>query len=336
MSMGFITSLFVRKMVKAAGDTIDQRALLQSVGIDPDRESDPATMVSDIAYYELLESIAKQTDVTDLPLRSGQSMKCDDYGAFGLAWKSAPTLRGSIARAERYARLLTSVTEYHARQEKEGLFVILHRSGDRRLGMRLSNEATIASITSISRQVSQEPLNPLRVNFKHPPPRSIAAHTAYFGCPVYFDSDIDAVMFSNDALNRPNRLGDGGITRFLLNHLDAELDNIKSEQSLVESIQDAFAQSLSDGVPKVQNISRRLGMSERTLHRRLAEQGLTFQKLLESARRDLAEGLLSQSTYSIAEVAFLTGFSEQSAFSRAFKRWVGRTPASFRRARLTP
>jgi AraC-like DNA-binding protein len=85
-------------------------------------------------------------------------------------------------------------------------------------------------------------------------------------------------------------------------------------------------------VPKAQAIARRLGMSERTLQRRLADEGLSFQKLVDEARRELAEGLLVRSDYSLAEVAFLTGFSEQSAFNRAFKRWLDQTPAAYRQA----
>jgi AraC-like DNA-binding protein len=77
-------------------------------------------------------------------------------------------------------------------------------------------------------------------------------------------------------------------------------------------------------------VARRLGQSERTLQRRLGEEGLSFQKLVDDARRELAEGLLAKSHYSLAEVAFLTGFSEQSAFNRAFKRWMNQTPAAYR------
>ena len=331
--MGAVTSLFVRKVVRAAGDAVDQDALLRSVGIEPDAEGDVAEMVSDRAYYDLLERIAHQSsDAIELPLRAGRSMRCDDYGAFGLAWKTAPTLRGSFARAERYWRLLTSVSEYEVRPTGRGAYFILHRAGERRLGMRLSNEATLASVTSIAREVSPKAFAPLEVQLKHGPPPVTDAHEAYFGCRVVFESELDALLVSSEALALPNRLGDEGITRFLLRHLDAELGRLEGERSLGETIHDAIANSLSEGVPKAQAIARRLGMSERTLQRRLADEGLSFQKLVDEARRELAEGLLVQSDYSLAEVAFLTGFSEQSAFNRAFKRWLDQTPAAYRQA----
>ena len=78
------------------------------------------------------------------------------------------------------------------------------------------------------------------------------------------------------------------------------------------------------------DIARRLAMSERTLHRRLAEKEVSFRTQVDLTRRELAENMLGQSSYSLSEVAFLTGFSEQSAFNRAFKRWQGQTPRSFR------
>ena len=132
-------------------------------------------------------------------------MRCDDYGAFGLAWKSALNLQGSYERAERYARVLTSVSTYELERAEQGAFMHLHREGDRRLGMRLSNEATIASIVSISQQISTQKFQPLAVYFKHSAPSSLTGHHAYFGCPIYFDSDRDALLVSNESLQTPNQ-----------------------------------------------------------------------------------------------------------------------------------
>ncbi|MEM6634687.1 MAG: AraC family transcriptional regulator [Pseudomonadota bacterium] len=331
--MQVVTSLFVHKMITVAGDAIDRRAFLTSIGLDPDGPLDPKVMVADTAYYDLLERMAAEFDVTDLPLRTGASMRCDEYGALGLAWKAAPSLLGSFTRVERYSRLWTSVVEYEIRMTADGMLFILHRSGARRLGLRLSNEATLASAVAISREVSTAPFSPLEVHLKHGPPAKTAAHQSYFGCPVHFGSDLDALLIAPDALAQPNRLGDEGITRFLLGHLDQELARVSPVVPLGEGIKDIIARSLSEGVPKMEYVAHRLGMSVRSVHRRLAEHGLSFQTLTEETRRELAENLLRDQRYSLAEVAFLTGFSEQSAFTRAFKRWVGDTPAAYRKNR---
>lgn len=332
--MGVVTSLFVRKMIAAAGDAVDQDALLNSIGIDPSSGTNPKTMVADTAYYELLERIADQIDVTELPIRTGHSMRCDDYGALGLAFKAAPTLFGSYSRIERYARLWTSVVEYELRPVERGTLFILHRAGARRLGMRLSNEATLASAVSIGRQVSPVDFTPLEVHLRHSAPKQIIHHQRYFGCEIFFDSDFDAILISKTAMDQPNRIGDEGISQYLLGHLEGELSKLTHNRSLEELTKDAMAHSLSEGLPRMEDIAKRLGMSARSLHRRLAEEGLNFQTLTEMTRRELAEGLLSNEQYSLAEIAFLTGFSEQSSFSRAFKRWAGNTPATYRRSLL--
>ena len=191
----------------------------------------------------------------------------------------------------------------------------------------------MASVAAIIREVSPEPFAPLAVRFRHPPPPATAAHERAFDCPVAFEADMDALLVPAAALSRPNRLGDEGITRYLLKQLDAELGQRTAGQSFADTVKDAVGQSLSEGAPRMVEVARRLGMSERTLHRRLGEEGVSFQRLVEDARRALAEGLLVQTDYSLAEIAFLTGFSEQSAFTRAFRRWLDQTPAAYREAR---
>ncbi len=329
--MGYVTSLFARKMIAAAGPDVDEAGLLTSVGLDVEGETDPKAMLVDTAYYDLLERIAEVTDVTDLPLKVADLLSPDDYGALGLAWKAAPTLLGSFSRVERYARLWTTVVEYELRPAEQGVLYILHRSGHRRLGLRLSNEASLASTVSISRQVCPVPFAPLEVHIQHDAPKTRAHHEAYFDCPVHFGADLDALLISREALTQPNKLGDEGITRFLQSHLDAELREIGVEDTLETRAKDAIARALSEGMPRMSDVARGLGMSARSFHRRLAEHGVSFQTLTEATRRELAEGLLRDERYSLAEVAFLTGFAEQSSFTRAFKRWVGYTPATYRK-----
>ena len=174
---------------------------------------------------------------------------------------------------------------------------------------------------------------PLEVLVQHPAPKSTASHTSYFGCSVRFGADLDALLFSRETMMQPNILGDEGISRYLISHLDAELAEIAEDAPLVARAKDAIAQALSEGAPKMADIARGLGLSARSFHRRLSEQGMSFQSLTEDTRRDLAVGLLRDDAHSLAEIAFLTGFSEQSSFTRAFKRWVGTTPASYRKAR---
>ena len=332
--MGSVTSLYVRKVVAAVGGT-EGPAHLRSVGLDPDAPADVGAMVSDTAYYDLLERIARGLpDATDMPLRVGTTMRCDDYGAFGLAWKTAPTLRASFRRAARYWRVLTSVAEFEIRPLGEDVWFLLHRAGARRLGLRLSNEATLASALTIMREVAPGAVQPAEVHLRHPAPRGARGHAAWFGGPVTWGSDRDGLLLRAELIDRPNRLGDAGLSAYLDGQLDAALARVRAEtDDLAEAVRRAVERSLSDGVPELARVAAAMGRSERGLQRALAAEGLSFRALVDDVRRDLAEGLLVNSDYALAEIAFLAGFSEQSALTRACRRWHGVPPAAFRAAR---
>lgn len=330
--MGQITSLFVHKVIAQVDDSLDKRAFLEGIGIDPDAPVDPKIMVSDSDYYQLFAALAKaDSKGIELPLRVGATMRCEEYGAFGLAWKSALTLRGSCERAERYARVLTNVASYTVNEIDDGVWFRLHRDGDRtELGLRLSNEATIASAAAISQEVSTSMFRPLAVCFKHDDPGSAEAHEAHFGCPVRFGTDADALLVSHETMQARNRVGDPGIVDFFDTHLEDEVSRLGDDATIERRVRMQVSQSLSQGIPTVSDIASHMGISGRTLQRRLSDRGYSFQQLVDEARRELAERLLAETAYPLAEVAFLTGFSEQSAFNRAFRRWAGQTPRSFR------
>ncbi len=326
--MGKITTLFVRKVLEEIDGDIDKDTWLRSVGIELDR---PAAMISDAHYYSFFaRAAAVDRNGTTLPLRVGAAMRSDDYGAFGLAWKSATTLRGSYSRAERYARVLTTVSTHEVEATSEGAYMHLHRAGERHLGMRLSNEATIASVLTISQEVSTVAIQPLAVYFKHAAPESITEHETFFGCPVHFGSDRDALLIANETLHAPNKLGDASISKFFESHLATELAKLEDEVELDRQIRRHVTQSLSEGIPVLSAVAQHFGMSGRTLQRRLAALGYSYQTLVDESRRQLAERLLRETDFSLVEIAFMTGFSEQSAFARAFKRWAGQTPRNFR------
>lgn len=326
--MGKITTLFVRKVIDEIDSAIDKNGLLRSMGIDVAKSPH---MIPDSLYYSFFERAAAiDRKGTTLPLRVGASMRCDDYGAFGLAWKSATTLRGSFKRAERYAQVLTSVSTYEVEATDGGAYMHLHRSGERSLGMQLSNEATIASILAISREVSTRTIRPIAVYFKHRAPEITRDHENYFGCPVHFEANRDALLISNTCLQATNILGDEGFSQFFDRHLETELEKLEEKSELDWQIHRYLSHCLSEGIPMLSEVAQHFGMSGRTLQRRLSELGYTYQALVDEARRRLAEQLLRTTEFSLLEIAFMTGFSEQSGFTRSFKRWTGQTPRSFR------
>ncbi|MEO0697678.1 MAG: AraC family transcriptional regulator ligand-binding domain-containing protein [Pseudomonadota bacterium] len=329
--MAQITSLYVHKVVAQASEGVETRDLVEGLGLAPDGPVDPCQMVPSQDYYRFFSALSERDpDGLRLPLRIGAAMRIDEYGAFGLAWKSAPDLRGSYTRSERYGHVLGSAETYAVEHTDAGVFFSLDKAGDGSLGMLLSNEASMSAVVTISQEVSTTAFVPKGIFFKHPARGDIAVYEAHFGCPVHFETDRDAILVTEDALTVPNKVGDETIARFFDRHLAAELAAMVDDAGLEQRVRIAVSQALSEGVPAVSDIASQLGMSGRTLQRRLSDKGASFQSLVDLARRELAEQLLRDTDYSLAEVAFLTGFAEQSGFTRAFKRWAGQTPRSYR------
>ena len=329
--MSQITSLYVYKVVGQASAGVETRDLVQGLGLDPDGPIDPAQMVSSSDYYDFFAALAdRDPDGLRLPLRIGAAMKSDEYGAFGLAWKSAPNLRGSFVRSERYGHVLGSAETYSLEQSNDGWLFSLDKAGDGRLGMLLSNEASMSAVDVISKEVSTEYFIPLAVYFKHAPRGDTSVYEEHFGCPVLFETDRDALLVSKESMDAPNKLGDETIASFFDRHLEQELAALTNDDGLEQSVWRAVANVLSEGVPTLSSIASELGIGSRTLQRRLSDHGHSFQSVVDTARHELAQRLLRETDYSLAEVAFLTGFSEQSGFTRAFKRWAGQTPRSYR------
>lgn len=339
--MGWISTIFVHKALDAAQhlkciDSDARITLLRQLGVDASATVDPKAMISDTAFFGLLERLYQPDNRgRSVPIHMGASMRCDDYGAFGLAFKSAPNLLSSYARIERYGRVVTSIANFRIDQSGGAVFMEVIPGREHRQGLTMTNELALSAATSLSREVSNNgSFSPTAIHLMADRPSDDTAYRDHFRCPIRYRANRDAIELTTKTAHRQNRLSDDGMSRFFETHLEGELSALRQEPTLGEQTKVAIASALSEGTPKMEDIARGLGFSARSFHRRLADNGLTFQMLAEETRRELAKGLLRDERYSLADIAFLTGFSEQSSFTRAFKRWVGRTPAGYRKAQF--
>lgn len=329
--MAQITSLYVYKVVSQASPGVETRDLIRELGLPVDGPIDPTQMVSSSDYYDFFaELVDRDPNGLSLPLKIGAAMRSDEYGAFGLAWKSAPTLHGSFTRAERYGHVLGSAETYSLEETGQGFFFNLEKAGDGCPGMQLSNEASMSAVDTISKEVCSSRFIPMAIYFKHAPRGDARVYESHFGCPVHFQSGRDALLVNKESIEIPNKLGDESIAKFFDRHLEQQLNSLKGDIDLQQQVRRAVVNVLSEGVPKLSRIASELKIGARTLQRRLSEQGYSYQNVVDMAQKDLAQRLLRETDYSLAEVAFLTGFAEQSGFTRAFKRWAGQTPRSYR------
>ncbi|MDA5556588.1 AraC family transcriptional regulator [Shimia sp. MMG029] len=332
--MTAVSAMYARKQIEQAINLPDKAPLYQIIEMTPDQLQDGAVMVPIAAYLSLIEAIA-QSEWPDLRfhMRTSQSMRCDEFGVFGLAFKSAPTVRQGLQRLQQYVRLHNRVSEFAA--EAEGGAYVWSMKGPAvvRLGSALSAEAAMATTLVLCREATQKTLTPVKVEFSHTREGSKDALMAHFGVMPEFGAARDAIHFDMAEVEQPCAVGDAAIWQYLTTHLDQALqEDARRARPFAELVIEEITKLLSGGVPQLAEVAGIMGLGERTFQRRLSEQGQTFQALVDEARHQLARQLVVASSYSLIEITFLTGFSEQSAFSRGFKRWTGMSPRAYRQA----
>lgn len=326
-----VSTLFARKAIAQARPATAERAMAR-VGISPETLSDPTIRMHVQQHHLLFEELAgEERPEIGFHMRTSASMRCEDFGPLGLTIKSAPTLRRSFERLDRYARLYNPYSVFALSDKGSECWWINHRTAPDNDGAKLSNEAALGTFVSLWRDANGEEFSPKRVQFSHLPVGDVHPLENHFKCPVTHGAEVDAIIMHQQDVDRPNRVGDQHIWKFLREHLEEILRTTEPDRIDREVVM-RVANTLSDGVPRLEDVACHLGIGSRTLQRRLAELGHSYQSLVDEARREVALKLVEEGHHSLVEVAFLTGFSEQSSFTRAFKRWSGKTPRTYRGA----
>jgi AraC-like DNA-binding protein len=176
---------------------------------------------------------------------------------------------------------------------------------------------------------------PLRgVTVAHRRPPDVGEHERIFGCPVRFGAEHNRLILDRIAWETPTRGAHPGVLGVLSEHADLLLSRLPRGPELVERTRRAIGGRLRGGDPSIKSVAREIGMSERSLQRHLRELGFSFNSLADEVRQATARLYLAQPDMALAEISYLLGFADQSAFSRAFKRWTGTTPKQARNQRM--
>jgi AraC-like DNA-binding protein len=177
---------------------------------------------------------------------------------------------------------------------------------------------------------------PLEIRFAHRRPDEVGEHARFFRAPVHFSAGENAMVLAAELLDRPCVRADPALLAVLDRYAADLLARVPATGRLADRARTALVEMLRDGEPGAGRLASRLKMSARSLSRTLAAEGTSYRALLDQIRRETAARHLADDRIAIAEVAFLLGFSDLSAFYRAFKRWTGQTPAEARRTRRVP
>jgi len=190
-------------------------------------------------------------------------------------------------------------------------------------------DVAFAFLVELGRHGTGQHLIPLRVEFARPDPTS-DMHRAYFGCPVRYHAPRDRLILKSADLDRPFPGHNPELLEIITPALAAALGELQAQSSISEQVKVVLKRSLASGRPELSDIASELGMSERTLQRRITEDGKSFRELLVNARQELGRQLLSDPSADIDEVACLLGYQDASSFYRAFREWEGTTPNRWR------
>jgi AraC-like DNA-binding protein len=320
-------------MILAAAHAMgaDPAVLAKRAGFDAACANDPDARIPIGVETLLWDEGARLTGDSAFGIHAAEGLRPGVFDVMDYAVRTAPTLRASLERLARYNRLVHDAAVFSLIQEGDAVRVEHSLAGVRQ--SRHAAEFTLASLMVVGGQVSGSPLRALRVAFHHEAPESIKEHVCLFGVAPQFYGPANAVTFSIELLDRPLPAADPLLWRVIERHAEAllaarpalaETTAARVRRILCETLgEDEAAATLS-------GIASRLHMSERSVQRRLADEGETFDGLLDELRRELAVRYLADKKIAIAEVAFLLGYSEPSAFHRAFKRWTGSTPSQVR------
>jgi len=258
-------------------------------------------------------------------------MVIEDYGVLGLSWRTCHRVGEIYERSERYFKLLSNTFVWQVKEEGNISHVQLNREALRR-GMELSTEASLSATVVVLQAMAEKDISPVQVSFKHSPPRDLASFEAAFKCPILFNQSQYSISYQTSDLNLRTAKADASINEYLLQQVDEKSKGIKIPGSkFVRDVEALIKDALPSGIPSIRHISDLTAMSNRTLTRRLTEAGVTYRDLVKKTQEKIAKEMLRKNTQSIGDIAFLTGFSEQSAFNRAFKKWTGKTPSEFRK-----
>lgn len=208
-----------------------------------------------------------------------------------------------------------------------------HRDLERTLGVRAANEGALADFVAGIRQIHGADVLPLRVGFRHPAPRDIRAHQAFFRCPIEFEAPYDEFELPLSLYENPQQSVNPALSAFFVKHAEELLRQHDTEDTLRGRVRQEILAQLPNGELSLGLVARRLGMSERSLRRYLTEENTSFSDLVAEVRYERARVLLDSPRLSLAEIAYLLGFSNVSAFSRAFKAWSGKAPGQYRSGR---
>ena len=313
-------------------DGLDCQDLFVKLGLDYSALNDPDARFAQDGMTRLWQRAVEITGNPAIGLNLAKVMRPGAMHVVGYALMSSSTLRDSFQRLVRYQRIIAEGADLQFGSSNRGALLTLAIHGDQLPPARQSADGSLASTLAFCRWLTGKPLAPIEVYFQGPPPADIEPYQAAFQAPLRFnveyhgmlmrhvDMDIALPTANAELAQLHDRFAGDYLARF-------------SDSRVTHQARQVICRLLPQGEPRRETVAQSLHLSERSLQRRLDEEGTSFQQLLDDTRRMLAEQYLARADLALLEVAYLLGFADPSNFFRAFKRWFAMTPGEYRAQR---
>jgi AraC-like DNA-binding protein len=329
MAGGGLSRLAIARL-KNAG--VEVAPLLKRAGLTPEVIADPEERLSVRSQVALLDEAAIALKDDRLGFTLARDFDPRELGLLYYVMASSQTLGEALKRAARYSKITNDAVVVGYR-EGNSLNISLSYSGVPRHSDQHQIEFCMFAVFRLCRVLTGQSLVPQHFCISHHRSGANAEMARFVGTKVEFGADRDEFALNADARELPLIHADTHLNDLLLKYCEAALADRRGGTSPLRTrVENAISSLLPHGRVLVEDVARSLGMSERTLARKLSDEGLNFTEILQQLRHDLAVRYLDDRKLHVSKIAWLLGFNEVSAFTHAFKRWTGKTPRQMRAA----
>lgn len=317
--------------VRAAGGDAD--GLRGRFGLPPSAEDDPDAVLALPDFGAFLEAAAAEARQPSLGLRLAEAAQTGTFGVAEYACRTAPDVGEALRRLGRYIALLNDLVRIDVTPAADGAVVVEQRVPGQPLALgRHANEFFVAVVIVSIARLTGARCGARRVWLAHPDPTDREALMTICGTrDLRVGAEANGIAIDAAVLERGLVSADANLHRIMGGQAERALRERSDVSSGRARVRQAMREHLDAGTPTLASTAARLGMSARTLQRRLTGDETTFQIELDSVRAQLAEVYLADAGLSLGEIAFLLGYADLSAFGRAYRRWTGASPAEARR-----
>jgi AraC-like DNA-binding protein len=329
---GTTAMVLLRGLVQAAAQVgVDRTSFCAALGVAlADLEGDGAvpTLVVARAWHLAPEMSGDPC----FGLHAGSKAELGSYDILDYLFATSSTLGEACLAMERYHRLLAEIWRVELVVEGTTARFRLRVPRDYVEPLAHAWDYFFAGALRRMRSAVPTPISPRMVHLMRARPADPDEYVRVFGCPVEFSHPVGEFVFDAAHLELPLVSSNRALHRLVRRHAEQLLSRLPAEGDLLEQSRSVLAELLPDGPPGVALLARRLGVSERTLQRKLGERGLSYKQLLDLVREEVAVRVLEAGVVTVSDLAFRLGFQSVAAFSRAFHRWRGVSPSEFRKS----